>query len=119
MDISLLSGVTLKGISIANPAPFSGDLLTADEFVLRYRLRPLLSRRLEVDRVSLERPALGLVMDGRGVFNYERLGARSDQVPPSAASTYGTLMRKIAATKAIMPSPGGAALPARQRRRRR
>jgi hypothetical protein len=84
MDISLLSGVTLKGISIANPAPFSGDLLTADEFILRYRLRPLLSGRLEVDRVSLGRPALGLLMDARGVFNYERLGARGTRAPASA-----------------------------------
>ncbi len=84
MDISLLSGVTLKGIAIANPAPFSGDLLTADEFVLRYRLRPLLARRLEVDRVSLERPALGVLMDARGAFNYERLGARGARTPASA-----------------------------------
>ncbi len=84
MDISLLSGVTLRGISIANPAPFPGDLLTADEFILRYRLRPLLARRLEVDRVSLERPALGLLMDARGVFNYERLGARGGKTPASA-----------------------------------
>jgi hypothetical protein len=84
MDISLLSGVTLKGISIANPAPFPGDLLTADEFVLRYRLRPLLARRLEVDRVSLERPALGLLMDARGAFNYERLGSRGARAPASA-----------------------------------
>ncbi len=86
MDISLLSGVTLKGIAIANPAPFSGDLLTADEFVLRYRLRPLLARRLEVDRVSLERPALGLLMDARGVFNYERLGARGARTPSAGVA---------------------------------
>jgi hypothetical protein len=84
MDISLLSGVTLKGISVANPTPFSGDLLTADEFVLRYRLRPLLARRLEVDRVSLEHPVLALLMDARGVFNYERLGARGGKAPASA-----------------------------------
>jgi len=74
MDISLLSGVTLKGIAVANPAPFSGDLLVADGFVLRYRLRPLLARRLEVERVALEKPVLALLMDARGVFNYERLG---------------------------------------------
>jgi hypothetical protein len=74
MDISLLSGVSLKGIAVANPAPFSGELLTAESFVLRYRLRPLLARRLEVDRVALEKPALRLVTNARGVFNYERLG---------------------------------------------
>jgi hypothetical protein len=85
MDISLLSGVTLKGIAVANPAPFSGHLLTADAFVLRYRLRPLLARRLEVDRVALEKPALGLVMDARGVFNYERLGGGTKK-PASAGA---------------------------------
>ncbi len=84
MDISLLSGVSLKGIAVANPAPFPGDLLTADAFVLRYRLRPLLSRRLEVEQVALERPALGLLVDARGVFNYERLGGRGTRKPASA-----------------------------------
>ena len=88
MDISLFSGVTLKGIAIANPAPFAGNLLTADAFVLRYRLRPLLAGRLEVERVALEKPTLGLVMDARGVFNYERLGrsaSRSPTTKPTAA----------------------------------
>jgi hypothetical protein len=84
MDISLLSGVTLKGIRVANPPPVPGDLLTADAFVLRYRLWPLLARRLDVERVSLERPALGLVMDARGVFNYERLGGRGPRTSASA-----------------------------------
>jgi hypothetical protein len=84
MDISLLSGVTLKGIAVANPAPFSGDLLTADAFVLRYRLRPLLARRLEVEQVALEKPALGLLVDARGVFNYERLGGGGARKPVSA-----------------------------------
>jgi len=83
MDISLLSGVTLKGVAVANPAPFRGDLLTADAFVLRYRLWPLLSRRLEVERIALEKPALSLLMDARGAFNYERLG-RGAAKPASA-----------------------------------
>ena len=74
MDISLLSGVTLKGLAVANPAPFPGDFLTADAFVLRYRLLPLLAGRVEVERLALERPRLALAMDARGGFNYERLG---------------------------------------------
>src|SRR4030042_2544089 len=67
MDLSLFRGVTLKGIAIANPAPFAGDLLTADAFVLRYRLRPLLAGRVEVERIAPEKPALGLLLDARGV----------------------------------------------------
>src|SRR4030042_4592849 len=67
MDISLFSGVTLTGIAIANPAPFAGALPTADAFVLRYRLRPLLAGRVEVERIAPEKPALGLLLDARGV----------------------------------------------------
>src|SRR4030042_2097695 len=62
MDISLFSGVTLTGLAIANPAPFAGDLLTADAFVLRYRLRPLLAGRVEVERGALEKPAPRLLL---------------------------------------------------------
>jgi len=89
MDISLFSGVTLKGIAIANPAPFPGDFLTADAFVLRYRLLPLLAGRVEVERLALERPRLALTMDARGGFNYEKLGgsARAGaKAPPAAAA---------------------------------
>jgi len=84
IDISLLSGVTLEGLAVANPAPFRGDLLTADAFVLRYRLLPLLAGRVEVERLALEKPALALAMDARGAFNYERLGAARGAAAPAA-----------------------------------
>jgi uncharacterized protein involved in outer membrane biogenesis len=77
MDISLLSGVTLEGVAVQNPAPFKGDLLTAQAFVLRYRLLPLLRGSVEVERLSLEKPAIALAMDPRGSFNYEKLGGAS------------------------------------------
>lgn len=84
MEVSLLSGVTLEGIRIANPAPFPGDLLTADAFVLRYRLLPLLAGRVQVDRLALEKPVLALAMDARGGFNYEKLGGAAAKVAPKA-----------------------------------
>ncbi len=74
VDVALLRGVTLRGVTVANPPPFSGNLLSADAFILRYRLWPLLSGRLELSRLSLEKPVLTLAMDSRGAFNYERLG---------------------------------------------
>ncbi len=89
MEISLLSGVTLEAIAVANPAPFRGDLLTADAFVLRYRLLPLLAGRVEVERLALEKPALALVMDAKGGFNYEKLGqaaAKSGQTATGSAA---------------------------------
>lgn len=77
MDISVLSGVTLSGVTIANPDPFPGNLMTADAFVLRYRLWSLLSGQFEVERLAFEKPRLILAMDARGNFNYEKLGGGS------------------------------------------
>ena len=98
MDISLLSGVTLRGIAIANPAPFTGDFLTADAFVLRYRLRPLLAGRVEVERLALEKPQLSLAMDARGGFNYERLGGAARggaKAPPAGAPATAASLRIV------------------------
>ena len=87
MKVSLLSGVTLKAIAVQNPAPFQGDLLTADAFVLRYRLLPLLAGRVEVERLALEKPALKLAMDTKGAFNYEKLVKPAPKGAPAAGST--------------------------------
>ena len=84
MDLSLFSGVQLEKVGIANPRPFSGDILTADAFTFRYRLWPLVLGRLDVDRLSLERPVLSLAMDARGGYNFERLGRAAG--PPAAAA---------------------------------
>ncbi len=86
MKVSLLSGVTLKAIAVQNPAPFQGELMTADAFVLRYRLLPLLAGRVEVERLALEKPALKLAMDTRGGFNYEKLGRPAAKGAPAPAS---------------------------------
>lgn len=104
MEISLLSGVALEGISVANPQPFRGQLLTADAFVLRYRLLPLLYGRVQVDRLALEKPVLTLAMDARGGFNYEKLGAaaakdaaaKPGQAPPAAAPPLRIVMKSLA-----------------------
>src|SRR6266436_6072350 len=57
---SLFSGIELRGVTIGNPAGFAGNLLNADAFVLRYRLLPLLSRRVEIEQLSLDKPVITL-----------------------------------------------------------
>lgn len=74
MDIALTSGVTLKGFAVANPEPWDGDLFTAQAFVLRYKLMPLLSGRVEVEELTLDQPVLAVEMDEEGRYNYEALG---------------------------------------------
>jgi uncharacterized protein involved in outer membrane biogenesis len=86
MDVALLSGVTLRGVSVANPRPFEGDLFTAKAFVLRYQLMPLLQGRVEVEELSLEKPAIGLILDEDGRYNYEALGSESGRSGPAGAA---------------------------------
>jgi hypothetical protein len=92
MDVALLSGVTLRGFAVANPKPFDGDLFSADSFVLRYRLWPLLRGRVEVEQLAIEKPVLSLIMDEDGRYNYEALGGEGGTAPPETPA----------------PAPGGA-----------
>ena len=87
MEVSLLEGVTLEGVTVGNPPPLPGTLVAADAFVLRYRLWPLLRGRVELAKLAAEKPVLDLAMDGRGVFNYEKLGgAKATPSLPSAGT---------------------------------
>ena len=76
MDVALGSGLRLTGVTVANPKPLPGNLLTAETVVLRYRLLPLLRGRLEIDALSVEKPELRMVLDANGRSNVETLLAR-------------------------------------------
>jgi len=84
-DVKVLQGVVLEGVSIANPPPFTGPLVTADRLVLRYNPWSLLRGRVELTRLSADAPVLDLTMDARGVFNYEKL-SRSRPAPATASA---------------------------------
>ena len=86
LQASLFSGVTLRGVTISNPTNFAGNLLTADSFVLHYRLLPLLQRRVEIEQLSLDKPVITLTRND-GEWNYETLGAKkSGETKPSKAT---------------------------------
>ena len=82
LHASLFSGVTLRGVTIGNPKDFPGNLLTADAFVLRYRLLPLLRRRVEIEQLSLDKPVVTLSQNDRGKWNYEKIGAKESEAAP-------------------------------------
>ena len=85
-DVSVLSGITLGGVKIANPAGFAGNLLSADAFVLRYRLMPLLSKRVEIEQLSLDKPVVTLARNAKGEWNYDKLGGVSEPGTPSSSA---------------------------------
>lgn len=86
MEISLWRGVTLQGIEVANPPGFTGPMVMAEALVLRYRLVPLLQRRVVVPRLTVEKPVVVLARDATGTFNYEKLGATKTTAPSTPTS---------------------------------
>ncbi len=101
LNVSLFSGVHLKGIAIGNPQGFAGNLLTADAFVLSYNLAPLLSRRVEVEQLSVTKPVVTLSRNEKGEWNYDKI----------AASTGGAAAQPAAKPEA-KPAAGGSGAPA-------
>ena len=89
-QVSIFSGVELRGVTIGNPAGFSGNLLTAEAFVLRYRLRPLLSRRVEIEQLSLDKPVITLSQNDKNEWNYESIGAKGGATNPTPSEVKPT-----------------------------
>jgi uncharacterized protein involved in outer membrane biogenesis len=86
LQVSLFSGVELHGVVIANPEGFSGNLLTAEAFVLHYRLLPLLRRRVEIEQLSLDKPVVVLSQNNKGTWNYENIGTAEGPVTRTNAA---------------------------------
>jgi uncharacterized protein involved in outer membrane biogenesis len=99
LKVSLFSGVELRGVTIGNPPGFPGNLVTANAFVLRYRLLPLLSRRVEIEELSLDKPVITLSQNARGEWNYEKVGATETQTKPAPITSPTTTPTPAAAAK--------------------
>jgi uncharacterized protein involved in outer membrane biogenesis len=99
LKVSLLRGVTMAGVAVANPPGFPGQLLSADAFRLHYDLWPLLRGRLQVDELVLQRPTLLLAMDARGTFNYERLAPAASARPDARLTGMATLPLELRLSK--------------------
>jgi len=118
LNVSIFSGVELRGVTIGNPAGFPDNLLTANAFVLHYRLLPLFKRRIEIEELSLDKPIATLSQNSQGQWNYEKIGATETAsktnipppAPPTAApapKTEGTVpldvvLSKLAITRGAM-----------------
>lgn len=99
LKVSLFSGVELRGVTIGNPPGFPGNLVTANAFVLRYRLLPLLSRRVEIEELSLDKPVITLSQNAQDEWNYARIGATEIPGGPAATNSPPTTLSPVAPTK--------------------
>jgi uncharacterized protein involved in outer membrane biogenesis len=101
MHASLFSGVELRGVVVGNPAGFDGNMVTAEAFVLRYRLWPLLRRRVEIEQLSLDKPVITLARNDTGDWNYEKFGGKEGKAKPAAATPQPAATAKSATASSL------------------
>src|SRR6202049_3798334 len=82
----------VANLSIADDAKFNSNspFIQAQELSVSVKLLPLLSKSVEVDSLSLERPSVELIKNAQGVWNFASLGQKSPAAAPSAAAPKGS-----------------------------
>ncbi len=87
IEVSLFKGIVVDGIDLKERNG-KQDFIKAKEFVLEYRLLPLLRKRLVIKKVELVSPFINLVREKDGRFNFsdmmEKAGKGSETAPESA-----------------------------------
>lgn len=72
LRINLLWGIQLKGVTIANREG-PGTFVKGEEFVLKYRLWPLLRRQFVIKKIVLNSPEIIISRNKEGIFNFQDL----------------------------------------------
>src|SRR4030088_2648476 len=75
-------------LSIAEDPKFnsSSPFIQTKELSVSVKLLPLLSKSVEVDSLSLERPNVELMKNAQGVWNFASLGQKSPSAAPSSSN---------------------------------
>ncbi|NPA15175.1 MAG: AsmA family protein, partial [Deferribacteres bacterium] len=72
VGVSLFKGVILKGFVIKEQDGKT-DFLRVGEFVLKYKLLPLLKKQIVISEIRIDSPYVRIYRDASGKFNYETL----------------------------------------------
>ena len=85
LGLSLQPTLTVQGVSLSNPPGFSRpEMATLQELDLKLALLPLLSRKVEIDRLVLIKPDILLEMNAQGQPNWT---FKSQGAPAAAPAT--------------------------------
>src|SRR5271154_429558 len=77
----------VANLSITDDSKFSNRaFLLTQELSVSVKLLPLLSKSVEVESLSLERPSVELIKNAQGVWNFATLGQSTPATAPPAAS---------------------------------
>lgn len=85
--VGLFSGIELRDLAVGEPGE-TEPFVAAERAVLRFRLLPLLTKRVLIDEVALERPSIRVIRRADGSFSFADLLAAGDEsaaAPRSAA----------------------------------
>jgi len=90
VSVSLFTGVTLNKVTVGNAQGFGSQPLFYNErAVLRPSLLSLFSGRIVINEIEFKNPAVFVVKNGRGVFNFSDMSAPS-QAAPAAEGKKGS-----------------------------
>jgi AsmA protein len=80
----------VANLSIADDPKFNDNspFIQAQELSVSVKLLPLLSKSVEVDSLSLERPSVELIKNAQGVWNFASLGQKSPAAPSSSSEPF-------------------------------
>ncbi|MEN8262804.1 MAG: AsmA family protein [Nitrospirota bacterium] len=78
ISISLFKGIEARNFSIKE-ADGKTDFLKSKEFILKYKLLPLLSKQIIIDEFRIISPEIRIVRDSQGRFNFESIGEQKSQ----------------------------------------
>lgn len=87
VNVSIFSGISVQGIHLKEKDG-AKDFVAVREFVLKYELMPLLSKKLIISSIQLIDPALNVRRDQNGMFNYDdivehmKAGKKSEEPKP-------------------------------------
>ncbi len=91
IKIGLLSGITIKDFLIKE-ADKNNNFVSTKAFVLSYELLPLLQKKLIISEIRFDEPAVQILRDKNGQFNFSTLAflsedtAQKKQEKPGSAS---------------------------------
>ncbi|MCK5512468.1 MAG: AsmA family protein, partial [Thermodesulfovibrionia bacterium] len=75
INISLLKGIEVRDFAIKDKDGES-DFITCKNFILKYKLFPLLAKKLIIEELKLVSPRINIKRNPQGEFNFEGIGQK-------------------------------------------
>ena len=75
IKINLLKGIDVKDFAVKE-ADEKTDFVKCRDFILKFQLLPLISRKVVIDEITLISPELRIARDDKGKFNFETSGKK-------------------------------------------